>query len=81
MTQDERWNIRYQEVKSFIETNKRNPSKYRIEEHDMLNWVKANRKVMNVGKMKEVQPVFFLKKSWRYYDSSRKIRIFASLLK
>ncbi len=25
----------------------------RIEEHDMLNWVKANRKVMNAGKMKE----------------------------
>ena len=38
--------------------------------------MKANRKVMNAGK-KKVQPVFFLKKSWRYYDSSRKIRIFA----
>ena len=24
----------------------------RIEEHDMLNWVKANRKVLNAGKMK-----------------------------
>ena len=24
----------------------------RIEEHDMLNWVKANRKAMNAGKMK-----------------------------
>ena len=23
------------------------------EEHDMLNWVKANRKVMNAGKLKE----------------------------
>ena len=53
MTQDERWNIRYREVVSFIETNHRNPSKHRIEEHDMLNWVKANRKVMNAGKMKE----------------------------
>ena len=52
MTQDERWNIRYNEVKSFIETNHRNPSKHRIEEHDMLNWVKANRKVLNAGKMK-----------------------------
>ena len=52
MTQDERWNIRYREVVSFIETNHRNPSKHRIEEHDMLNWVKANRKVMNAGKMK-----------------------------
>ena len=52
MTQDERWKIRYEEVKSFIETNKRNPSRHRIEEHDMLNWVKANRKAMNAGKMK-----------------------------
>ena len=53
MTQDERWNIRYQEVMAFIETNKRNPSKHRIEEHDMLNWVKANRKALNAGKLKE----------------------------
>lgn len=52
MTQEERWLVRYNEVRSFIETNKRNPSKHRIEEHDMLNWLKANRKVMNAGKMK-----------------------------
>lgn len=52
MTQEERWNIRYNEVKAFIEREHRNPSKHRIEEHDMLNWVKANRKVMNAGKMK-----------------------------
>ena len=30
----------------------RSLSKNRLEEHDMLNWVKANRKVMNAGKMK-----------------------------
>ena len=52
MTQDERWNIRYKEVVSFIETNHRNPSKHRIEEHDMLNWVKANRKLVNAKKLK-----------------------------
>ena len=52
MTQDERWQSRLNEVKSFIEINKRNPSKHRIEEHDMLNWLKANRKVLNAGKMK-----------------------------
>ena len=52
MTQEERWQVRYREVVSFIKANHRNPSKYRIEEHDMLNWVKANRKVMNAGKMK-----------------------------
>lgn len=52
MTQDEKWMARYEEVVGFIKKNHRNPSKYRIEEHDMLNWVKANRKVMNAGKMK-----------------------------
>ena len=52
MTQDERWEARYQKVISFIDVNKRNPSKHRIEEHDMLNWLKANRKAMNAGKMK-----------------------------
>ena len=53
MTQEERWIIRYEEVKGFIESNHRNPSRHRIEEHDMLNWVKANRKALNAGKMKE----------------------------
>ena len=52
MDQETRWLIRYKEVVEFIESNHRNPSKHRIEEHDMLNWVKANRKAMNAGKMK-----------------------------
>ena len=52
MTQEERWIIRYEEVVGFIESNHRNPSKHRIEEHDMLNWYKANRKALNAGKMK-----------------------------
>ena len=52
MRQDERWLARYNEMKTFIETNNRNPSKHRMEEHDMLNWLKANRKLMNAGKMK-----------------------------
>ena len=43
---------RYKEVLRFIETNHRNPSKHRIEEHDYLNWLKANRKILNAGKMK-----------------------------
>lgn len=32
MTQDEHWLKKYQEVVDFIETNKRNPSKYNQEE-------------------------------------------------
>ena len=43
---------RYNEVKEFIEREQRNPSKYKLEEHDMLNWLKANRKALNAGKMK-----------------------------
>ena len=44
--------VKYQEVVEFIMVKHRNPSKHRIEEHDMLNWVKANRKRMNAGEMK-----------------------------
>lgn len=53
MTQDERWTSKYNEVITFIESNHHNPSKHRLEEHDMLNWLKANRKRMNAGEMKE----------------------------
>lgn len=52
MTQNERWLAKYNEVVEFINTNYRNPSRHRIEEHDILNWCKANRKVLNAGKMK-----------------------------
>ena len=53
MTQDERWIVKYNEVVGFIQTNHRNPSRHRIEEHDMLNWLKASRKKMNAGELKE----------------------------
>ena len=61
MTQDERWMLKYNEVKAFIESNHLNPSKHRIEEHDMLNWVKANRKALNAGKMKPERVEAFMK--------------------
>ena len=61
MTQDEKWQAKYDEVVEFIKTNKRNPSKHRIEEHDMLNWVKANRKLVNAGKMKAERVEMFNK--------------------
>ena len=50
--QETRWLNRYNEVKEFIECEHRNPSKYVAEDRDMLNWLKANRKVLNAGKMK-----------------------------
>ena len=53
MTQDERWLARYQEVKSFIEKNHRNPSKYYPEEKLMVHFLKRGRKLINAGELKE----------------------------
>ena len=61
MTQEERWIVRYNELMGFLEENHRNPSKHRIEEHDMLNWLKANRKALNAGKMKPERVEKFIK--------------------
>lgn len=53
MTQEERWMLRYNEVKTFIETNHRNPSKYYPEEKLMDHFLKRNRKLMNAGELVE----------------------------
>lgn len=53
MTQDERWMARYNEVKDFIETNHRNPSKYIPEEMLMVHFMKRGRKMMNAGELAE----------------------------
>lgn len=52
MTQDEHWNIRYDEVVEFINTYHRNPSKYNMEERNMYNYLKHTRKQMNQGQLK-----------------------------
>ena len=53
MTQNEKWISRYNEVVKFIETNKRNPSRYDDTERGLYcNWLHHNRKQMNAGKMK-----------------------------
>ena len=63
MTQDERWLAKYNEVMDFMETNHRNPSRHRIEEHDLLNWIKATRKKMNAGELKGDRVELFQKLS------------------
>ena len=53
MTQNERWQARFNEVKAFIEINKRNPSKYDAEERgDYYTWLKHDRKQLNAGTLK-----------------------------
>lgn len=61
MTQDERWLARYNEVKTFIETNHRNPSKYYDEEKLMVHFLKRGRKLMNAGELKEERVELFQK--------------------
>lgn len=53
VTQDERWMTRYNEVKTFIEANHRNPSKYYPEEKLMVHFLKRNRKLMNANELQE----------------------------
>jgi len=50
---------KYEEVMESLKTNKRNPSRHRIEEHNQLNWLKASRKLINAGKMKPERVALF----------------------
>ena len=52
MTQDEKWLTRYNEVKDFIESNQRNPSKFIPEERGLRNWVRHQQKLMNKDELK-----------------------------
>lgn len=52
MKQVERWLIKYNEVKNFIETNKRNPSKFIPEERGLRNWVRHQQKLVNKDELK-----------------------------
>ena len=52
MTQDERWQANYNEVRNFIEMSRRNLSKYDLEERRLYTWMKHNRKQMNAGTLK-----------------------------
>ena len=61
MTQDEFRLSKYNAVKAFIETNHRKPSRHRIEDHLMMNWLKQNRKSMIPGKMKKSRVEMFKK--------------------
>ena len=44
MTQDERWQLRYNEVMEFMSSNHRNPSRHRIEERYRLRLCEADMK-------------------------------------
>ena len=61
MTQEERWMVRYQEVKDFVEANHRRPSKYYMEERNNWNWMRHQQKLMGKGEMKAERVELFEK--------------------
>lgn len=62
MIQDEKWLAKWKEVKSFIETNHRNPSMHDPEERfKYYNWLKYNRQLINAGEVKEDRATLFKK--------------------
>ena len=52
MTQEERWQSSYDELVVFLNENRRNISKYSLEERRLYTWLKHNRKLMNAGGLK-----------------------------
>ena len=56
----EAWKINCKKVYDFVKTNHRVPSRHRIEEHTLLNWLKYNRRCLNNDKMSPLRKRMFL---------------------
>lgn len=52
MTHDEHWELNYQDILGFMTEQKKRPSKHHLEEHQMLNWLKYQKKCLAQGKLK-----------------------------
>ena len=53
ISQDERWQLHYQQYVDYIKTRNRLPSKHREEDRALVNWIKYNRKQMNKKQLAE----------------------------
>ena len=54
MKQEESWQKHYDEIMLFMEQNHRCPSRHRLEDHRMLNWIKYNKKQIVKGLLPNV---------------------------
>lgn len=52
MTHDDLWELNYLDILDFMTEQKRRPSKHRLEEHQMLYWIKYQKKRLAKGRMK-----------------------------
>ena len=53
MTQEEKWQAKYNAIMAFMAENHRRPSKYYLEERNNWNWMRRQQKLMGKGEMKE----------------------------
>lgn len=75
-SRQQRWEEQYNAVWAFVEKNHRGPSRHRIEEHRLLNWMKANRKARNKGEMRTERIAAF-KKLTDYIASFNRVNQYA----
>ena len=62
MTQNQKWLVKYNEVKTFIEEHHRNPSKYDDSERGLYcNWIRHNKKLLKAGTLKPDRAELFEK--------------------
>lgn len=60
LTQDERWQARYNEEKTFIEENHHNPTKNYEGAKLLVHFFKRGRKQLNAGELKETKLGMFM---------------------
>ncbi|MBQ7512419.1 MAG: hypothetical protein IJU11_06720 [Prevotella sp.] len=56
---EQTWVKKCQDIMDYMVRHKRRPSKHRMEDHRMLNWIKYNRKRMAAGKLTGSQASLF----------------------
>ena len=59
MKQEDSWHQHYQRIMLFMKETHRRPSKHRIEEHRMVNWIKYNKKLIAKGLLSEERTKLF----------------------
>ncbi len=51
MRRDEQWDNNYMQIMQFMQERKCRPAKRHVEDRQMVNWIKFNKKQMKRGKM------------------------------
>lgn len=52
---DELWLLNWQKYMSYLDANKRRPSKYNVKDRHLVNWLKYNRKMFRKNKLDDAR--------------------------